>query len=102
MRSNTTALTPFSRWNASPVRRNFAPLPRQHLARRDDDCLLMVGIKMGLDRIADDDDGAVPQARGGRAVDLVDVRHRDARLTPHVARSGWSCHNSSMSWPLNV
>ena len=27
MRSNTTALTPFSRWNTSPVRRNFEPIP---------------------------------------------------------------------------
>ena len=26
-RSNTTALTPFSRWKTSPVRRNFAPIP---------------------------------------------------------------------------
>src|ERR1700688_1628798 len=37
------------------------PLPREHLARRDDDCLLIVGIEMSLDRIADDDDDAVPE-----------------------------------------
>ena len=62
------------------------PLPRQHLARRHDDSLLMVGIEMGLDRIADDDDGAILQARGGRPVDLVDVGHLDAglRLRPRL------------------
>ena len=62
------------------------PLPRQHLAGRHDHRLLMVGIKMGLDRIADDDDGAILEARSRRAVNLVDVGHLDAslRLRPRL------------------
>ena len=40
---------------------------------------------MGLDRIADDDDGAILQARSRRPVDRIDVGHRDAELR---ARSG--------------
>ena len=58
------------------------PLHCQHLARRQDDGLLIVGIEMGLDRIADDDDGAILQTRGGRPVDFVDVRHLNAGLRP--------------------
>ena len=82
MRSNTTALTPFSRWKTSPVRRNLAPdpLPRQHLARGHDDRLLVVGIEVGLDGIAEDDDGAILESRSRRPVDRIDVRHRHAEL----------------------
>ena len=58
------------------------PLPRQHLARRDDDRLLIIGIEVGLDRIADDDDGAILQARSRRPVDRIDVGHRGAELGP--------------------
>src|SRR5215467_12568483 len=39
------------------------PLAPQHLARRHNDRLLMVGIEVSLDRIADDDDGAILEIR---------------------------------------
>ena len=76
------------------------PLPRQHLARRNDDGLLIVGIEVGLNRIADDDDGAILQpAPGGPSTVSTSGIFTSSLPGP---RSGRSCHNSPISWPLNV
>ena len=56
------------------------PLPRQHLTGRNDDRLLIVRIDVGLNRIADDHDGAILQVRGRRPFHRIDVGHRDAAL----------------------
>ena len=83
-RSNTTALTPFSRWNTSPSAAELQadPLPSQHFARRHDHRLLIVGVEVGLDRIADDEKSAILQGRCRRPVDRVDIGHRNAELAP--------------------
>ena len=64
------------------------PLAGEHLARGDDDCLLVVGVEVRLHRVADQHDRASLELGVGRAFDRVDVRHRHARPLARVGVKG--------------
>ena len=83
-RSNTTALDALLQMEdlAGAAELRPDPLPRQHLARRQHDRLLIVGIEVRLDRIAHDQKRAILQGGRRRPIDLVDVRHLDLGLRP--------------------